>query len=361
MHFSLILLAGGKSQRMGKDKRFLQINGLSFLENLLKKAVAENFVQIVLSVAQHEPKIEHLAQRYHAKICVDAKKGEGPLCGLATSLAAISTPYALALSCDMPFYDFQLYHALRAKLQADESAQALLLRVQGHVEPLASLYQKTCAPLFLEALRTGERKLQNACAKLRCAYLDFSHPMPEIFNVNRPADLRLARGRALNLSRAVPIVTISAPHSGTGKTTFIEKLLPRLMQKGLRVGVVKSDAHGFQLDTKGKDSDRFMQAGAQSVAVVSPHGYFLQEKRQEKPTLAKIAAKMEDMQLILIESRAHGPAPIICLYREGTQPTIEENVAAIFAKEKTPVKGVQAFSLDDIEKAVEVVCFLAGL
>ena len=360
MDFSLILLAGGQSQRMGQDKRFLRINGLSFLERLLKKASAEDFVQIVLSIGQRDVKIESLAQRYHAKICVDIKRDEGPLCGLATSLAAIPTPYALAISCDMPFYDFQLYHVLRTKLQSNESVQALLLRVQGHIEPLASLYQKTCAPLFFKALQAGERKLQNVCAKLHCAYWDFPQPIPELFNVNRPADLRLARGRALNLSRTVPIVTISAAHSGTGKTTFIEKLLPRFVQKGLRVGVVKSDAHGFQIDTKGKDSDRFMQAGAQSVAVVSSHGYFLQEKRQTKPPLTEIAAKIEGVQLILIESRAHGLAPVICLYREGELPTIGENVAAVFAKEKISFKDVPVFSLDDIEKAMEVVCFLAG-
>ena len=59
----------------------------------------------------------------------------------------------------------------------------------------------------------------------------------------------------------IPAIAIAA-YSGTGKTTLIERLLPALRSRGLRVAVVKHDGHRFDIDREGKDSWRFTQAGA---------------------------------------------------------------------------------------------------
>lgn len=58
-------------------------------------------------------------------------------------------------------------------------------------------------------------------------------------------------------------------HSGAGKTTLIERLVPRLRARGLRVGVLKHDAHQIELDKKGKDSYRLRESGADAVALAS--------------------------------------------------------------------------------------------
>lgn len=70
------------------------------------------------------------------------------------------------------------------------------------------------------------------------------------------------------MSRLPPIVAFAAP-SGTGKTTLVEAVVRVLVARGKRVGVLKSDAHRVVLDTPGKDSWRFGEAGAASVAVLS--------------------------------------------------------------------------------------------
>ncbi|MBR2328291.1 MAG: molybdopterin-guanine dinucleotide biosynthesis protein B, partial [Clostridia bacterium] len=57
--------------------------------------------------------------------------------------------------------------------------------------------------------------------------------------------------------------------SNSGKTTFLEKLIPALKSRGLRVAVIKHDGHDFQLDKEGKDSWRITQAGADVTAIVS--------------------------------------------------------------------------------------------
>ena len=67
----------------------------------------------------------------------------------------------------------------------------------------------------------------------------------------------------------IPAVAF-AGYSGAGKTTIIEALIPLLRERGLRVGVVKHDGHGFEIDREGKDSWRFSRAGADCVVLASP-------------------------------------------------------------------------------------------
>ncbi len=70
--------------------------------------------------------------------------------------------------------------------------------------------------------------------------------------------------------QSLPVPTISVVgFSGSGKTTLIEKLIPAFKDKGLRVGVIKHDAHDFEIDHKGKDSYRFFHAGADGVVISS--------------------------------------------------------------------------------------------
>lgn len=59
-------------------------------------------------------------------------------------------------------------------------------------------------------------------------------------------------------------------HSGSGKATFLEKVVRELKGRGYRIAVIKHTPHGFDMDRPGKDSVRFATAGADAVAVSSP-------------------------------------------------------------------------------------------
>lgn len=68
---------------------------------------------------------------------------------------------------------------------------------------------------------------------------------------------------------SVPVISFIG-WSGSGKTTFIEKLIPVLRSRGLKVAVLKHDGHEFQMDREGKDTWRFGKAGAEYVAIANP-------------------------------------------------------------------------------------------
>ena len=354
-NLSLLVVAGGKSSRLGVDKRFVEIGGVGMLENILRKAAAFNFAEKFLCVEEKLPALETLSKRFGAELLVDKIRDAGPMAGLANGLERIKTDWALAISADMPFFDFEILKPLIKDLTP---AQAIIPEVGGRRQMLAAFYKKDLAEIFEQELAVGQRKLFAAIKKLPHELIKISGE--EIFfNVNTRADLRLARGRAENLKRTTPIISIIAPTSGTGKTTFIEKLVKIFAAQGISVGVIKSDAHGFNLDVEGKDSFRFQTAGAKSVAVVSPRSWFMIQQSDERENFLNIAEKM-NVDLILTESRTHGTCPAISLWREKGEVLINEQVAAIFTSAPVPSDDIYQFDLDDFPAAAQVCKFLAA-
>lgn len=95
-----------------------------------------------------------------------------------------------------------------------------------------------------------------------------------------------------------PVITFSA-WSGTGKTTVIEQLVLLFKQKGLRVAVIKHDAHEFEIDREGKDSWRFSKAGADMTILSSQQKTALIEQRSL--SLSQVLSMVHDVDLILVE------------------------------------------------------------
>lgn len=361
---TLLVIAGGNSRRMGKDKRFLSLSeGETLLSRILRKAAGVSFSHCLLCVAEETPELRYLASHFSFRLVVDRRNGCGPLEGLRAGLAASPTDWVLAVSADQPFLDFSLAGKLLAAGEAVPEAETILPRAGGRKQPLFALYRKSLADCFDQALQEGERKIGAVLHERNTVVVGEQAGWPEsaFFNVNTRADLALARGRQQNLERRLPIITISAPHSNTGKTTFIERVLPRLKAAGLRVGIVKGDAHGYTFDTAGKDSSRFRQAGADAVAVASPDGYFIEQRTEKRANLAALAARFAGIDLVLVESRAHGPSPVIALCRDD-EPFLREGTAAIFSKPHVDGSGDSAqYDLDDIDAAAKVIVFLSGL
>ena len=93
-----------------------------------------------------------------------------------------------------------------------------------------------------------------------------------------------------------------AGYSGSGKTTLIERVLPQLAARDLRVAVIKHTHHDFDIDRPGKDSWRAREAGASAVLLSSDHRTaVLTEHRDSPPSLADLLAKLPPCDLVLVE------------------------------------------------------------
>ena len=122
--------------------------------------------------------------------------------------------------------------------------------------------------------------------------------------------------------------------------------------------MIKSDAHGFNLDVEGKDSYKFQAAGAKSVAVVSPDGWFM--IRNEPENFFAVAEKMTGVDLILTESRTKNFFPTISLWRGKGEVIADEKVAAIFSSAPKNSDEIFQFNLNDFSAAEKICKFLAG-
>jgi len=78
--------------------------------------------------------------------------------------------------------------------------------------------------------------------------------------------------------------------SGTGKTTLLEKVIAELKLRGYRIGVIKHDAHQFDIDHPGKDSHRLTAAGADTMLILSPDKLAVVKKHAEPPAIEELIA-----------------------------------------------------------------------
>ena len=152
----------------------------------------------------------------------------------------------------------------------------------------------------------------------------------------------------------IPVIGFAA-YSGTGKTTLIEQLVLRLTDKGLRVAVVKHDAHRLEFDRDGKDSQRFTRAGAAlSVVASRVQTAFLVE---DGLCLMKILSSIRNVDLVLVEGFKKEPLTRIGVSRRVTGkglPGSPQQYVAIVTDEEIET-AVPVFALSDYEEITEFI------
>ena len=156
----------------------------------------------------------------------------------------------------------------------------------------------------------------------------------------------------------IPIISIVGK-SDSGKTTFIEKLVPELVRRGYRIATVKHDVHGFEVDREGKDSWRHKQAGAHTTVISSTQKIALIRDVEKDFTLAELREKLiQDVDLILSEGYKKDVQPKIEIFRKEKHQellcTKEDNLVAIVSDKEFDV-GVSCFFLDDIKGVADFI------
>lgn len=157
-----------------------------------------------------------------------------------------------------------------------------------------------------------------------------------------------------------------AGFSGAGKTTLIEGIVPCLVERGLRVSLIKHAHHDFDIDQPGKDSWRHRRAGCTEVMVASRHRIALMTELREapEPPLTELLGRLAPCDLVLVEGYKHAAIPKIEVRRAArVTPMLHDSdpwVVAV-ASDRPVDTRLPAFGLDDHAAIADFICRHLGL
>jgi molybdopterin-guanine dinucleotide biosynthesis protein A len=158
-----LILAGGESRRMGRDKAELPFGETTLLQQLLA-ILQPLFTEVIVSVRQ--PRSEIAVPQVQ-----DDLAHAGPLAGLAAGLARSRTPWLFVVACDMPFITSTLIEHLNG--YRSEFIQAVVPMVGGHPQPLAAFYAASCLPSVRGCLAgNGKHSLRELLEQMQVRYVE---------------------------------------------------------------------------------------------------------------------------------------------------------------------------------------------
>lgn len=184
-----VVLAGGRSTRMGRDKASLPFGGVPLLRRVVERL--RPVVDEVIVVANDGAP----AAGPGARVVADAFPGLGPLAGLHAGLRASGAERNLVVACDLPFASPALAVHLRDRAAGADAAIPLF---RGRPEPLHGVYRRGCLAVAEAQLRRGELALARFLERLRVVWVEeaevarFGVPERIFLNVNRPGELEQA-------------------------------------------------------------------------------------------------------------------------------------------------------------------------
>jgi molybdopterin-guanine dinucleotide biosynthesis protein A len=177
-----IVLAGGKSSRMGSDKGLIKIDNKTFVENVI--AAMEPLVNDIIIVSNNTEYDQFGFQRVEDDI-----KDSGPLAGLYSGLKYSNSEFNLVLSCDIPIIKTEILEKL---IEVDyKNYEVTQIESHNKTMPLIAIYQKQCMHKCLELLQQDERRLRVAVNQLKTKTIVIdSEYDPFVKNVNNKEDLK---------------------------------------------------------------------------------------------------------------------------------------------------------------------------
>jgi molybdopterin-guanine dinucleotide biosynthesis protein len=339
------VLAGGLSRRMGKNKAWLKIGGKALIQHSvdLLNSHASN---VLISANQNVD----LYQSLGCDVVTDCEDGyQGPLMGILSALKSCQTPWLIFLPCDLPYLPHDTVSRL-LRCQLKEGTSLVIAKDEKRLQPLVGLIHTSLAPSLEVFLQSSGRKVEEWVRQQSHAEADFSDALNAFTNINTKDDWESAQ--------SMPTILGISAWSGTGKTTLLKKLLPRLNDAGVRVGVIKHAHHAFEVDHPGKDSYEIRKSGAAQMLIASDQRWALMADNPtpKEPVLSELLGRMDldHLDLVLVEGFKHDSIPKVELHRPSLgKPLIypeDPNVIAVATDEPDQVRtSLPVLNLQDVE------------
>lgn len=192
MTFSVAIMAGGQSSRMGRDKSFVEIAGQPVIKHVMARV--ENLGQAETILITNRP-----ADYAHLRLPMysDVLPNKGSLGGIYTAISHSQQPHTLVVACDMPLLNIDLLRYMITLI--DEETDVIVPTVEGYPQGLHAIYSKRCLVPIKQRLDADRLKVIGFHDDVRVRYIDEAEYQPfdprgrSFFNVNTPEDLEQAR------------------------------------------------------------------------------------------------------------------------------------------------------------------------
>jgi molybdopterin-guanine dinucleotide biosynthesis protein A len=188
-----IVLAGGKSRRLGRNKALEMIGEQCLCQRVIEKLSAISDEVIVVLSSSGQISDEALIG---VKTVYDSYPASGALVGLYSGLRESDSPYQIVVGCDMPFLNLDL---LRHLISLSPGFDVVIPRLRDKLEPLHAVYSKDCISPIESRLNAGNLKISGFIDAVKVRYVDqdeidkFDPQHLSFMNVNYETDLERAR------------------------------------------------------------------------------------------------------------------------------------------------------------------------
>lgn len=180
-----VILAGGLARRMGgHDKGLIAFNGRPLIEHVLQRLAAQVHALVINANRNLD-----IYAKYGWPVVKDDMDGyHGPLAGMATCLARVSTPYLATVPCDTPYMPFDLIPRLYRDLIAHD-AEICVAHDGLRIQPVFTLLKTGLQDSILAYLQGGDHRTDLWFSRHRLTLSDFSDVPEAFFNINHPEDI----------------------------------------------------------------------------------------------------------------------------------------------------------------------------
>ena len=188
-----IVLAGGLSRRLGRDKAVEPFGDEPLIARVIGRLSTLTDETVV--VVNNEARGAELPLPDEARVAVDIYPDSGSLGGIFSGLTVANTDWGFVVACDMPFLNTDLISHM---LTLREDYDAVVPLLDGYPEPTHAAYSIACLPHIESRLRAGQLKIAGFFDDVRVRYVSESEILGydaerlSFFNVNRPDDLERA-------------------------------------------------------------------------------------------------------------------------------------------------------------------------
>jgi molybdopterin-guanine dinucleotide biosynthesis protein A len=196
-----IILAGGKSSRLGRNKALQIIDGKSLIQWVVDR-VGILSTEIIVVTARGE--VIPCSSTVEIKTVADIYPEKGPLVGIYSGLISASNSWAVVVGCDTPFLSVAL---LKYMTQVCSIYDVVVPRIKNKLEPLCAVYSKDCSGPIQRLLEQGELRIDELFGMVKVKYVEedevnrFDPDHLSFFNINSQADLDRARKLAFEKRR----------------------------------------------------------------------------------------------------------------------------------------------------------------